>query len=93
MVVSYLKTEGERGQMVYKIGDSYLENNAIMNKALKIGLKELINKGEILKGGYFCAQILLSRMSAYELMLHQSIMRIEVMSSTIAFYLLRHNSQ
>ena len=31
--------------------DSYLENNAIMNKALKIGLKELINKGEILKGG------------------------------------------
>ena len=45
-----LKTEGERGQMVYKIGDSYLENNAIMNKALKIGLKELINKGEILKG-------------------------------------------
>lgn len=51
MVVSYLKTEGERGQMVYMIGDSYLENNAIMNKALKIGLKELINKGEILKGG------------------------------------------
>lgn len=45
-----LKTEGERGQMVYKIGDSYLENNAIMNKALKIGLKELINKGEIPKG-------------------------------------------
>ena len=51
LVVSYLKTEGERGQMVYKIGNSYLENNAIMNKALKIGLKELINKGEISKGG------------------------------------------
>ena len=45
-----LKTEGERGQMVYMIGDSYLENNALMNKALKIGLKELIDKGEISKG-------------------------------------------
>lgn len=36
--------------MVYMIGDSYLENNALMNKALKIGLKELIDKGEISKG-------------------------------------------
>ena len=45
-----LKTEGERGQMVYLIGDSYLESNEIMNKALKIGLKELIDKGEISKG-------------------------------------------
>ena len=45
-----LKTEGERGQMVYMIGDSYLENNKIMNKALKIGLTELINNGEIRKG-------------------------------------------
>ena len=42
-----LKTEGERGQMVYMIGDSYLESNEIMNKAIKIGLKEMINKGEI----------------------------------------------
>ena len=45
-----LKTEGERGQMVYMIGDSYLESNKIMNKALEIGLKELIDKGEIRKG-------------------------------------------
>lgn len=45
-----LKTEGERGQMVYMIGDSYLENNEIMNKALTIGLTELLNKGEIRKG-------------------------------------------
>ena len=45
-----LKTEGERGQMVYLIGDSYLESNEIMNRALEIGLKELINKGEITKG-------------------------------------------
>ena len=45
-----LKTEGERGQMVYLIGDSYLESNEIMNRALEIGLKELINNGEITKG-------------------------------------------
>jgi len=45
-----LKTEGERGQMVYLIGDSYLESNELMNKALEIGLKELIDKGEIGKG-------------------------------------------
>ena len=45
-----LKTEGERGQMVYLIGDSYLESNEIMNKALAIGLKELMDKGEITKG-------------------------------------------
>lgn len=45
-----LKTEGERGQMVYLIGDSYLESNEIMNKALEIGLKELMDKGEITKG-------------------------------------------
>ncbi len=44
-----LKTEGERGQMVYLIGESYLESNEIMNKALEIGLKELMNKGEIMK--------------------------------------------
>lgn len=45
-----LKTEGERGQMVYMIGDSYLGSNEIMNKAQEIGLKELIDKGEIRKG-------------------------------------------
>lgn len=31
------------------IGDSYLENSEIMNKALEIGLKELM-KGEVIKG-------------------------------------------
>lgn len=36
--------------MVYMIGDAYLENYEIMNKALEIGLKELLNKGEITKG-------------------------------------------
>lgn len=45
-----LRTEGERGQMVYMISDSYKENNDIMTKALEIGLKELIDKGEIRKG-------------------------------------------
>ena len=40
----------QRRQMVYLIGDSYLESNEIMNKALEIGLKELIDKGEITKG-------------------------------------------
>lgn len=39
-----LKTEGERGQMVYMIGDAYKESNEIMNKALKIGLNELLNR-------------------------------------------------
>lgn len=42
-----LKTEGERGRMVYMIADSYKENDDLMNKALKIGLKELHEKGEI----------------------------------------------
>lgn len=45
-----LKTEGERGQIVYMVADSYIESNEIMNKALKLGLKELISKGEIRKG-------------------------------------------
>ena len=45
-----LKTEGERGQIVYMVADSYIESNEIMNKALELGLKELISKGEIRKG-------------------------------------------
>ena len=45
-----LKTEGERGQIVYMVADSYIESNEIMNKALELGLKELISMGEIRKG-------------------------------------------
>ena len=48
--VPVFKTSFQRGQMAYLIGDSYLESNEIMNKALEIGLKELIDKGEITKG-------------------------------------------
>lgn len=40
-------TEGERGQLTYSLGDKYNTQNAILNKALEIGLNELHNKGEI----------------------------------------------
>lgn len=45
-----LKTEGERRQMVYMIGDSYLEKTVLLDKALKIGLEKLLDKGEEGKG-------------------------------------------
>lgn len=45
-----LKTEGERRQMVYLIDDSYKANSDLMNKALQIGLKELMERGELPKG-------------------------------------------
>lgn len=42
-----VKTEGERRQMVYMIGDAYKANSELINKALVIGLQELSEKGEI----------------------------------------------
>ena len=42
-----LKTEGERRQMVYMIGDAYKANSDILNKALEIGLKQMKETGEI----------------------------------------------
>ena len=45
--IDFIKTEGERGQMVYMLGKSFLDNSDIITKALKIGLKTLIEKGEI----------------------------------------------
>lgn len=42
-----IKTEGERGNTVYMLGDKYHEHNDIISKALKIGLKTLKDNGEI----------------------------------------------
>ena len=42
-----MKTEGERGQRVYLIGDSLKESNTIIQKALSIGMEELKKKGTI----------------------------------------------
>lgn len=42
-----IRTEGERGQMTYSLGDNYNTQNALINKALEIGFNELHNKGEI----------------------------------------------
>ena len=43
----FIRTEVERGQMTYSLGDNYTTRNALINKALEIGLNELHNKGEI----------------------------------------------
>lgn len=45
--IDFIKTEGERGQMVYMLGKGFLENSDIITKALKIGLKTLMETGEI----------------------------------------------
>ncbi len=45
--IDYIKTEGERRQMVYMLGDNYLKNNDIMNRALNIGLEAMKSNGEI----------------------------------------------
>lgn len=42
-----IKTEGERGQMVYMLGDKYKMHNDIITKAINIGLKALKENGEI----------------------------------------------
>jgi ATP-dependent DNA helicase RecG len=42
-----LKTEGDRGQRVYMIGDSFKESNTIIQEALSIGMEELKKKGKI----------------------------------------------
>ncbi|MBR6016232.1 MAG: ATP-dependent DNA helicase RecG, partial [Prevotella sp.] len=43
----FLRTEGEKRNTVYYLGDSYTANNSLINKAIAIGLKELREKGEI----------------------------------------------
>ena len=45
--IDFIKTEGERGQMVYMLGDAFFKNADIISKALNIGLEALKNKGEI----------------------------------------------
>ena len=45
--IDFIKTEGERGQMVYMLGEGYFKNNDIINRALNIGLTALKNNGEI----------------------------------------------
>ena len=45
--IDFIKTEGERGQMVYMLGDAFFKNADIIIKALNIGLEALKNKGEI----------------------------------------------
>lgn len=42
-----VRTEGERGQMTYSLGDRYNTRKAILDKALEIGLSELHNNDEI----------------------------------------------
>ncbi len=42
-----IKTEGEKGKMIYLLGEHYKKQNDIIAKALNIGLKELENRGEI----------------------------------------------
>lgn len=42
-----IKTEGERGRMVYMIGDMYSENNNILQRALEIGLEAMRKDGEL----------------------------------------------
>ena len=45
--IDFIKTKGERGQMVYMLGDAYYKNADIISKALNIGLNALKNNGEI----------------------------------------------
>ena len=42
-----IKTEGERGKMVYMLGEKYKKQNDIIAKALNIGLKALEESGEL----------------------------------------------
>lgn len=45
--MDYIKTDGERGKMIYMLGNKYWEENEMITKALNIGLKTLKNNGEI----------------------------------------------
>jgi hypothetical protein len=42
-----IKTEGERGNMVYMLGERYIHSNEILSKAITIGLKTMKDNGEI----------------------------------------------
>lgn len=42
-----VRTEGERGQMTYSLGDRYNTQKALFDKALEIGLNEFHNNDEI----------------------------------------------
>lgn len=45
--IDFIKTEGERGQMVYMLGKAYLQNSDIITKAINIGLKTMLEQGDI----------------------------------------------
>lgn len=45
--IGIIKTEGERNNMVYLLGEKYIHDNEIIEKALEIGLKTLKERGEI----------------------------------------------
>lgn len=43
----YIKTEGERRQLVYLLGDAYWHDEELKNKAMSLGLEKLKEQGEI----------------------------------------------
>ncbi len=45
--IDFIKTEGERKQMVYMLGDRFIQNNEIISKAIELGLQTMKEKGEI----------------------------------------------
>ena len=45
--IDFIKTEGERGQMVYMLGKAYIQNSDIIAKAINIGLKAMLEQGDI----------------------------------------------
>lgn len=45
--IDFIKTEGERGQMVYMLGKAYIQNSDIIAKAINIGLKTMLEQGDI----------------------------------------------
>lgn len=45
--IGIIKTKGERRNMVYMLGDNYVNNSNLLAKAISIGLKALKDKGEL----------------------------------------------
>ena len=46
-LLGLIKTEGEKGKMIYLLGEHYKKQNDIIAKALNIGLKALEESGEL----------------------------------------------
>lgn len=42
-----IKTDGEKGQMVYMLGNKYKSNNDLINRAIGLGLQAMKDNGEI----------------------------------------------